>query len=545
MIIEDLVKRYDGLKSQRNVVQESWDAISNYVTPYRGRYFNDQRDESSIEWERPRQIYDSTAVSAHQNLASHIHGALTSPSLRWFIMRFRDEALNDNVEAKQWLEDAGERVYYELQDSNFSLEVNEVYQDLCGPGTASILLDEKPGSGWTGLNFKSVPLKEMCFEENSDGTVERFYRLMQWTPTEIISKFGNDKVPPQIAKAEKDGNMGKHDILFVIYPTGNKVIEVGKRVAASRRPWEYMYILKDSSEMIGDKGSYYEMPAFVPRWRKTSSSIWGNSPAHIAMGDILSLNDARKMQLKMAAKLIDPPLFVSERSILADLDISDGALNVLRDVEGIKFFPTGGNLPVSDHMVTQLQDAVKDYFFVDQLTFPRPQGTPMSATEAMIRQEQLAKLIGPTLGRLQNDMLDPIVSRAFRMLAREGQIPNPPAIVMETDAQFDIEYLGALSRAQHVDEAASIERWVGQAAAMAEIFPDALDVVDPDEMMRYTGRSLSVPAAVMRSKRDVADIRETREADKAQMQAAMIAKEEGDAAKAQGEGQQAMEGGQV
>jgi hypothetical protein len=56
---------------------------------------------------------------------------------------------------------------------------------------------------------------------------------------------------------------------------------------------------------------------------------------------------------------------------------------------------------------------------------------------------------------------------------------------------------------------------------------------------------LSVPAAVMRSKKDVEGIRETREADKAQMQAAMIAEQEGNADKAQGEGQQAMAGGQV
>ena len=541
MLIEELVKRYDSLKSQRNTVQESWDTISDYVTPYRGRFFNDERNESSIEWSRTRKVYDSTAVSAHQNLAAHIHGALTSPSLRWFVMRFRDEELNSNVQAAQWIEDASARVYWELSDSDFSLEVMEVYQDLCGYGTAAITLDKRPGYGWTGLDFAAVPLKEICFEEDAFGGVLRFYRLLQWTPSEIITKFGDD-VPEIIKTMEEAGNMEKQDILFAIYPTGNKVVEVGKRVSASRRPWEFVYILKNSSEQLGKKGSYYEMPAFIPRWRKTSSSIWGNSPAHVALGDILSLNDARKMQLKMAERLIDPPLFVDERTIMADLDISAGSLNVVRSVEGIMPFQTGGSIPVSDHMIQQLQDAVKDYFFVDQLTFPRPQGTPMSATEAMIRQEQLAKLIGPTLGRLQNDMLDPIVSRAFRMLARAGQIEPPPDIVLQSDAQFDIEYLGSLSRAQHVDEAASIERWVMQAAQLAEIFPDALDVVDPDEMMRYTGRALSVPAGVMRSDEEVEELRDARQEKQRQMEEAMIAEQQGKAQQAQGEGQQAMGG---
>jgi hypothetical protein len=539
-MMDDLVKRYDSLMGQRNVAQEDWDTITDYVCPYRGRFFHDQRNESSIEWSRGRLVYDSTAVSAHKNLAAHIHGALTSPAIRWFQIRFREEGLNEKVKAAQWIEDVGDRIHYELQDSNFDLQVAEVYMDLCGFGTASITMDEMPGPGWTGADFRAVPLKEFCFEENAMGRVERFYRLMQWTPAQMISKFGKDGVPKDIVEADKAGNMEKHDVLFVIYPTGNKVIELGKRARADRRPWEYCYILKNSAEKLGEKGSYYEMPAFVARWLKTNSSIWGNAPSHVALGDILSLNEARKMQMKMAEKLIDPPVFAEERAIIADLDISAGALNVVHNAEGIKPWISGGNIPVSDHMITQLQEAVKDHFYVDQLTFPRPQATPMSATEAMIRQEQLAKLIGPTLGRLQNDLLDPIVGRMFRMLARAGELPPPPRDVLAGDAGFDIVYLGSLSRAQRVDEAASIERWVGSAAALAEIYPEALDVVDPDEMMRHTGRALNVPAKVMRDAEEVEIMREDRRAEQEAMQQAVIAEQQGRAMQAQGEGQEAL-----
>ena len=130
------------------------------------------------------------------------------------------------------------------------------------------------------------------------------------------------------------------------------------------------------------------------------------------------------------------------------------------------------------------------------------------------------------------------------MLARAGEISQPPAIVAESNAQFDIEYLGALSRAQNVDEATSIERWVMQAAQLAEIFPDALDVVDPDEMMRHTGRSLSVPAGVMRSETEVKRSRSDRAQKEQAMQEAAIAEQQGMAQQAQAEGQQAMEGQQ-
>ena len=89
----ELVKRFEQAKSDRSTVQHMWDVIEAFVTPYRGRMFKDQRNEHSIEWHK-RDVFDSTAVMAHQKLAASIHGALTSPAIRWFDMRFRDMAGN-------------------------------------------------------------------------------------------------------------------------------------------------------------------------------------------------------------------------------------------------------------------------------------------------------------------------------------------------------------------------------------------------------------------------------------------------------------------
>ena len=61
---DTLLRRFQIVKDQRNSVQAVYDAIEELVTPYRGRFFRDNTDENSIEW-RQRQIYDSTAVSAH------------------------------------------------------------------------------------------------------------------------------------------------------------------------------------------------------------------------------------------------------------------------------------------------------------------------------------------------------------------------------------------------------------------------------------------------------------------------------------------------
>jgi hypothetical protein len=123
----------------------------------------------------------------------------------------------------------------------------------------------------------------------------------------------------------------------------------------------------------------------------------------------------------------------------------------------------------------------------------------------------MQKLLGPTLGRLQNDLLNPIVSRAFRILLREGVIEEPPEEIVEKQAQFDIEYIGALSRAQKSDRAASIERFVVSVGNLAPVMPGVLDVVDEQEVVRQLGRDLGVPPEIVRSEDESLALKDERD----------------------------------
>jgi len=262
----------------------------------------------------------------------------------------------------------------------------------------------------------------------------------------------------------------------------------------------------------------------------------------MALGDILTLNEARKMQLMMAEKLIDPPILAEERNIITDLNLKSATLTVVRNIDGIRPFNTEGSLPVSDHMIDQLQAAVRNYFFTDQINYPNPQAQPMTATEAQIRYEMMQRLLGPTMGRLQNDLLDPVVERTFRMLAREGVTPEPPPIVIEENAEFDVEYLGALSRAQRTDNAAAIERLITLAGSLAQVMPELLDSIDPNAAMMHISQDLNVPADVVRDEGEIREIQEERNEEMAAMRGAQQAQMEGEAMQSQAQGQEMING---
>lgn len=547
----DLCKRFDHAKSQRSTIQSKWEDVERYVTPYRGDYFKENTDETSVEWDRYGYDFDSTAVVAHQNLAAKIHGAVTSPSIRWFDMKFRSEKLNKNQKASKWLNEVSDLVYYALQDSNLDLEINETYQDLCGPGSASITLEEMPGPAgqWNGLLFSSVPLKECYFEEDYLGRVLRFYRELMWTPQKILSKFGRDNVPESIVKLDEAGRTDKQKVIFTIYPRNNRIIPVGTKVSPSKRPWEFCYILYDDKTLLGKKGGYYEMSAFVPRWRKTSGSVWGNSPAMMAMGDIKTLNMLTKLDLARGEKEVEPPLLMEERSIITDVSMRAGDVSVVRSVEGIKeLFPQNSSASTFER-IDRLQRKIEEYFFVPGLQSLLTDNKQRTAFEVARMQEEVLQMLGPTMGRIQNDLLNPIISRAFKMMAREGVLPEPPQEVIEAAAEFDIEYIGPMARAQRAAEASSIEGYItfgtNIAGAIAESggAENPLDNIDIDAAMRKVGRSMAIPAEIVRDEAGVKAFRKKRQEEQRAMQEALLAQEQGAAQEALVKGEEAMNGG--
>ena len=538
-----IVKRFEQLYGARHNVEQMWDVIERFIMPYRGRFFQATDSEGGVEW-RKREIYDSTAVMAAQSLAASLHGSLTTPAIRWFDLRYRDGAMRDDSEAVEWLEECSTRVFDALQDSNFNLEANETYLDLVGYGTSIIVeeprLDAQGAYG--GLLFTSVPLKEAYFEQDALGQVYAFYRLLQWTPSRYIDKFGEEHVPEIIRDRHESDPDGRIDVIFCVYPEpANRDADTGKMLAPERRPYQFCYVTRQGAELIGGpagSGGYYEMPAFVPRWRKTSDSTWGNSPAMVALPDTLTLNQVIEMRIKAIEKLIDPPQKVEERALLSDLNLRARGLTVMRDINKLAPLDTGANIQAGEVEIGDLRQAIRQYFFVDQLELK--ESPAMTATEVQVRYEMMQRLLGPTLGRLQSDFLDPMIQRTFNILLRAGRLPEIPQSVAASAAHMDIDYLGPLSRAQRTDQVASTERWLMNLAQLAQVLPDMLDIPDPEQIARQIAQMLSVPAKMLRSSDEVAEIREARAAAQAAQIKAEQMQMQGEGMRAIGEGASAL-----
>lgn len=534
---QDICRRLSSLQSERQVVQETWDSIERYIAPYRGKFFRDERDENSIEWRRPW-VYDATAVMGSQALAAHLHSSLTSSSIRWFDLRFRNAELMQDNDAVAWLDQCSEIIYKALNDSNFNVQIGETYQDLVDYGSSVIMEELVSDTSYKGINFKSMPLKECFFEQDAEGKILNFYRRFEFTPLQLIDKFGDD-VPQRVKEMAGENSTQQNEKLYVIFCVfrrdANKDVDLTKMVAPLARPYGYKYVLETGGETVGKEGGYYEMPSFVPRWRTTSSSMWGNSPSMLALADTMTLNRLIELLIGACEKAVDPAWMTTERGLISDLDLNPGGITVVKNIGDLVPLDTRARYDVSYQEIERYRSNIREYFMIDQLMLPRMEGTPATATEINARVAQLERMIGPTLGRLQNDLLDPIISRTFNMLFRARQLPEMPESVANVATDLDIEYIGPLYRTQQAHQVEAFDRWVFQIQTISQVNPDVLDIPDFDTALREIGYMQGIPAKFMNSKAKTEEMRNARQQQMEEQRQAELAEVETKAQKQQSE----------
>lgn len=525
--------KFDSLVSLRKSVDQTWEAISKTMMPYRGNFFLNSESEHSVQWRNPRHIYDATAPMAIQTLSASLHGSLTSPATKWFELEFRDSELRADKESNVWLDNASNEVYMGLQDSNFNLEANEAYTDLVGYGT-SVVVQEEDSENEGDYVFQATPVEQVFFEQDSKGQVCNFYRKLQWTAMQIVDKFGDD-CPDHIKTKAKSADQAndKITLIFCIFKRANKEYDGSGILAPLERPYGSKYVIAESATQVGEEGGYYEMPAYVPRWRQTSDSMWGNSPAMMALPDVLTLNELVQLTLKSIEKVVDPATMVTERGLLSNLDLSAGGLTVVRNKDDVWSYESRARFDAVALQKNDLKASVRSAFYVDQLELK--DSPAMTATEVQVRYELMQRLLGPTLGRLENDFLSPLIERSFRIKLRAGSFGDMPELMQTKGGQIDVKYTGPLARAQRKDSADSLVRWVMTLAQVSEVMPEVMDLPDPDEIAKLLGELEGVPAKVMKSMTKINTERKKRESQNAAMAEAEIGKTQGEAATAMAE----------
>jgi hypothetical protein len=500
---EALIKRHDRLKADRANWDQMWEELSTFLMPGKADFITTNTKGSK----RSAEVYDSTAIHALQILSASLHGSLTSPSTKWFGLRFRQDELNEHKDAKDWLEQCSKSIFQEFGKSNFSTEVAEAYQDMVGFGTAALQFDVKTKeAAFDGFNFRACHLAEVVIAESVEGRIDTVFRKLKLTARQANQKFGDQCGDKAMKALEKDPDK-EFDYIQAVFP---RELEGEPAMVAPPhlRPWACYYISVIDKKICQETG-YYELPFMVPRWAKTTGDVYGFGPGCTARPDIKTLNESRKLAMKAWEKSIDPPLKAMQNGILGKIDMRPSTVTYVRDMNNLEPIVNATNWNADQLMLSDVRASVRRIFFSDQLELQ--DGPQMTATEVQVRYELMQRLLGPTLGRLQSEFLNPIVERAFYSMLRGQALPPMPEVLQEVGGDLDIEYVGPLARSQKMDEVTGIQRAIEGIMQLAQVNPDVLDIVDVDKAGRTISDRLGAPADILRGNEEVGEMRQARQ----------------------------------
>ena len=484
------------LQEKRSNWESHWQEVSDYMLPRKAE-ITKQRARGD---KRHTQIYDATAIHALELLAASLHGMLTSSANKWFSLRFKETELNDIDEAKEWLENSTTRMYDAIGKSNFQQEIFECYFDLIAFGTACLMIEEDQEDT---LLFSARHIKELYIQENKKGFVDTIYRKFKMPAQAVIDKFGIENVSKDTINTFKKAPFDEIVLVHVARP---RLDFDPKKKDKQNMPVQSIYFEFENGHIISI-GGFKEMPYVVPRYLKASTEQYGRSPGMNALPDVKVLNKMVENSLKAAAKQIDPPLLVPDDGMLAPIRMSPGSINFFRSGsrERIEPLQINANTNVSLNNENQRRDAIAKMFHVDQLLITESRN--MTATEVLQRNEEKMRILGPVLGRLQSELLSPLIIRVFNMMLRQGLFMPSPDILQQQE--LNIEYVSPMALAQRSQELQSLMRGLEIFGSLSQTMP-VMDYIDDNGMVKQIIDILGIPATVIKSDAEVQQIREER-----------------------------------
>lgn len=517
--------------SERIAFEDIWEEVAEFILPNQSGILKD-RSSSYTNFQpngaankghrRTRRLYDETAIKANQDLSSTIFSSIINPSGKIVNLRFRSEALNQNKEAALWLEDASTLAHEKLMESNLITELPRAlrqYPAICSTALLHETVERQTSLGPTiDFKFKAIHMASIAWAENVDGVVDTAIIKTEMTYPQILERWGK-KTPENIVKAIEKGKLQESKTVMQIIKPNKDYKGEGGLLEPEKRPYLYYYIIDGEQEVV-QSGGYYEFPVYGLRWDIHPGEVYGRGPGHIALPTVRSLNKTRELVLQALAKAVHPHVLMTRRAAMAQPNFAAGKVSVVSRLDDIREMASQSRFDVAAMEVQEMRNAIRESFFLDKLLLPpRTEVGEMTAFEVAQRVEQVQKVLGATFGRLNKELLEPLVLRTFKSLLRAGVFGEIPEIILQSGGlEVDVVFNNQLSRSQNMEEITNVNAWMQGVAQLAQLDPNVLDIIDTDAIVRNDAKERGVTNIAFRSAEEVQAIRQQRQQQQAMQQ---------------------------
>jgi len=484
----EIIKRFEKARGRKALWDELYRDAQEYSAPHRETFDEQTKGQSK---DGAQLVFDSTAQDSVMSGVSNLHSSLTPPMKRWIELKAGTSLQgNDNIGAN--LKAITDVLFSNLHNSNFDTQITESYQDLF-IGTGALLVFE--GDKNKPFNFVNVPLSQLFLEEGPHGRIDTAFRCFKLTARNIEKQWPDAKIDTELS--EQIAETPDKEMKFIEATVPERVEIFDRRVDDLVEVDGYKYyVLEENSKKVIVERSMRSSPWIVFRWSNLPGEIYGRGPILTALPAIKTLNEQVKILLQAASIATLGMYTVADDGIvnLDNIKLGGGALIPVTSNgsqmqgETLKPLQTAGNPNLAQLIIENQQSQIKRILFGDPLG---DVNLPVkTATEVSLRQQELAKRIGSAFGKLQFELISPLVNRLLDILDSLGLIDLGEFKVDGNN--LAIEHISPLAQAQDEEDILKGIRYI---QTIGEMYGPqvAMGIADPFAFARWLGEELNVP----------------------------------------------------
>lgn len=450
--VPQLIKGRDKAEQRRMQWLSIWKDAYRYTLPQR-----DITDRVTPGQNKGQRVYDSTSVSAAQNLANKLQAALF-PIYQDFVALTPGPSIPEEIrdEAYTLLDQITKIFHAVIWRSNFSTAIGEHLLELV-IGTGCTLVQEGPD--FDPVRFSPFPQSAVGLEMGAWGEASAVYRKFKVGYSAAKEMWPDMKTQTdweKLAEDDPDHEVEINEATYVQYNDGGPNDNV----------W-YYEIWRDDSSTSGQKllenprTFNVAGPWLITRWSRAVNEVYGRGPVIQSLPDIRTANRVVELLL-MNASLTVPGVYTVASDGFTNpntAELKPGAFIPVQRNDGhpsgpsIAPLPRTGDFELGAFVLEDMRTNIKRQMFDRSL--PDPQGTPPSATEVIARQRELSIETGPAFGRIMTELVQPLVIRVLRILASKKLIDFPVEINGDT---VQVTVTSPLARQQALEDVESMAR---------------------------------------------------------------------------------------
>lgn len=432
---------------------------------------------------RTQWMFDATAPLAIKKYADAKESMICPETAEWHGLEDKNDDLNEIPEVQEYYQ-RWTKILFKLrysEDANFTQQMNECFTNDGIYGNASVYIDDCLGRG---IRYRSMHIKEMYFAENFTGKVDMFNRRFKYSVRQAMQAF-KGMVPATIKSMYDKGDyFSEHTYVHMVAP--NEDFREGANGVQGLKYTSH-YICWDIPYLCRTGWGYREFPYPVSRFMTVPGDIYARGPASLVLPDIKQLNEMEKVTLRQAQLAGDPIVLLPLDGNLSGFNMQPGALvwgGMSMDGKRLaEPFNTAANFQVQQEVQEKKRQTIQEAFYITlfQILVQTPE---MTATEALLRAQEKAQLLMPSMGRTQSEFMTGIIRREMEIARAAGLAPPIPPVLQKHSHGPKPVYVSPLNQAQKAGQGVAIANTLKAGAEIAQFDPSAVKVFKTKDIIR-------------------------------------------------------------